>query len=173
MLTRRPHYSAGLALVEALIALAILASALLGILQMQLRTFADAESALRRAQALHLIDDLAERIRSNPDGFAQLGSYRSDWGAAAHPGVDCQEQFCGPNQLARWDLAQWKAEVALALPQGDATVFDPPDLPAGNAARMLAVLISWRIRNGDSFELAVPGPNCPTGHMCHLGHVQP
>ena len=173
MLTRNKHSLAGVALIESLIALAILASALLGLLYMQLRTAADAESALRRSQALQLIDDLAERIRSNPDGFAQLASYRSDWGTAPNPGVDCQAQFCGPDQLARWDLAQWKFNVARALPQGDATVFDPPDLPPGSAARMLGVLVSWQTRNGDSFELAIPGASCPAGHVCQFGHVHP
>lgn len=173
MLTCNKHSVAGVALIEALVALAILGGALLGLLYMQLRTAADAESALRRTQALHLIDDLAERIRSNPEGFAQLASYRSDWGTAPQAGVDCQEQFCGPDQLARWDLAQWKANVARALPQGDATVFDPPELPPGSAARMLGVLVSWRSRNGDSFELAVPGARCPAGHVCQFGHVQP
>ena len=67
---------AGLALLESLIALAILASALLGMLFVQLRTQADTESALRRAQALRLIDDLAERIQSNPGAPRYYRRYR-------------------------------------------------------------------------------------------------
>lgn len=173
MLTRDPRTQTGMALIEALVALAILAGTLLGLLYMQLRTVADTESALRRTQALHLIDDLAERIRSNPNGFAELASYRSDWGAAQAPGIDCESQSCGPDQLARWDLAQWRANVARALPQGDAAVFDPPGLPSGSPLRMLGVMVGWRTRSGDTFEVAVPGAICPTGHVCQFGHVQP
>lgn len=172
-LIRTRHRQAGMALIEALIALAILAGTLLGLLYMQLRTVADAESALRRTQALHLIDDLAARIRSNPNGFDELASYRSDWGAAQAPGIDCDAQYCGPGQLARWDLAQWRANVERALPQGDAAVFDPPELPSGTPPRMLSVMVGWRTRSGDSFEVAVPGAICPTGHVCQFGHVQP
>ena len=170
---RHKHPQVGVALIEALVALAILGGALLGLLFTQLRTAADAESALRRAQAIHLIDDLAERIRSNPKGFAVLPSYRSDWGTAPAPGIDCQAQFCDPEQLARWDVAQWKANVARALPQGDATIFDPRESPAGTPTRLLGVLVGWQTRSGDSFELAVPGASCPIGHACQFGHVQP
>jgi type IV pilus assembly protein PilV len=170
---QRMHRLAGVALLEALIALAILAGALLALLYMQLRTQADTESTLRRAQAMHLIDDLAERIRTNPSGFDELASYRSDWGTAPSPAIDCQTQSCGPAHLAQWDLSQWKANVAQSLPKGDAMVFDPPDLPPGTPRRMLAVMVGWHIRSGDSFELAVPGASCPTGHACQFGHVQP
>ena len=173
MLKRTGHWQMGAAMIEALVALAILAGTLLGLLYLQLRTVADTEGALRRMQALHLIDDLAERIRSNPNGFSELASYRSAWGAAPAPAVDCQAQFCGAGQLARWDLAEWKANVARALPEGDAVVFDPPGLPAGSPLRMLAVMVGWRTRNGDSFELAVPGALCPAGRACQFGHVQP
>ena len=173
MLMHDRHSQVGVALIEALVALALLAGVLLGLLYMQLQTAADAESALRRAQAIHLIDDLGERIRSNPKGIAVLPSYRSDWGSAPAPGIDCQAQSCDPDQLARWDLAQWKANVARALPQGDATIFDPRESPAGTPARLLGVLVGWQTRSGDSFELAVPGASCPTGHVCQFGHVQP
>ena len=172
-MTRRRHASRGVALLEALIALTILGASLLGLLYTHLRTMADTESALRQTQALHLIDDLAERIRSNPEGLRELGSYRSGWGPAAEPGVDCESQWCSPAQLARWDLARWKRNLALALPRGDATVFDPAELPAGATRRMLGVMVAWHSRLGESFEVSVPGASCPADHVCQFGHVQP
>lgn len=165
--------SAGIALIEALAAMAILAATLLGLLYMQLHTVADTEGALRRTQALHLIDDLAERIRSNPDGVAQLSSYRSGWGAAPAPETDCEKQACGTAQLARWDLAQWKTNVARTLPQGDAVVFEPPGAGSGTSPRMLSVLVGWQTRSADSFDVTVPGATCPPGHACQFGQVQP
>ena len=169
-LARRPS---GIVLLETLIALAILGGALLGLLYTQMRTLAATETSLRRTQAMHLIDDLAERIRSNPGGFGELGRYRSDWGAALTPDVDCEVRWCKPDELARWDLAQWKRNLSRALPQGDAKVFDPPGLPAGAPRRMLGVLVSWRSRLGEPFEISVPGASCPADHACQFGHVQP
>ncbi|MBS0340455.1 MAG: type IV pilus modification protein PilV [Proteobacteria bacterium] len=164
----------GAALLEALVTLAILAGALLALVYMQLRTQADTESALRRMQALHLIDDLAERVRANPQGFNQLAGYRTGWHTTPAADVDCEAQPCATEQLARWDLAQWKAEVARALPDGDATVFAPPEtLPTGSPWRLLGVMVAWRARNDDDFVLAVPGASCPTGLACQFGHVHP
>lgn len=165
---------AGIAMLEALVALAILAGTLLGLLYMHVRSLADAEGALRRTQALHLIDDLAERVRSNPDAIGQLPGYRSEWGAAPAFEVDCDAQACDPGQLAKWDLAQWKANVARALPQGDASIFEPAGLLPGTVARTLEVLVGWRTRTGNSFfELSVPGASCPDGNSCQFGHVGP
>jgi len=163
----------GIALLETLIALAILAGALLGLLYAQMRTLAATESALRRTQALGLIDDLAERIRANPSGLGEMGLYRIEWGAPPAPGVDCESRWCNPEELARWDLAQWKRNLARALPQGDAQVFDPPGLPAAAPRRMLGVMVGWHSRVGEEFEVSVPGATCPTGHVCQFGHVQP
>ena len=171
----RPHSRrlAGLALLESLVALAILASALLGILFVQLRTLADTESALRRTQALRLIDDLAERVQSNPGGFARLGDYRADWRTVVAAPADCELQWCDPSQLALWDLANWKSGVARTLPLGDAAVFDLPDAAAAQTRRALGVMVGWHASDGDTFELAVPGASCPAGLVCHFGHVQP
>lgn len=172
MLTPRRRLQ-GAALFEALVALAILAGTLLALLYMQLRAQADSESALRRMQALHLIDDLAERVRANPQGFDALAGYRIEWSANPAAQIDCEAQACAAAQLARWDLAQWKSEVARALPGGDAAVFDPPGTPAEAPPRLLGVMVAWRTRNGDDFGLAVPGASCPAGHACQFGHVHP
>ncbi|SFN15887.1 type IV pilus modification protein PilV [Variovorax sp. OV329] len=172
-LTLPSQRCSGVALLEAMIALAILGATLLGLLYMQVRTLADAENALRQTQALHLIDDLADRIRANPAGFRELGSYRSDWGPAPAPEADCEAQWCDPGQLARWDLAKWKRHLALALPQGNALVFDSPQLPPGDTRRMLGVMVAWHSRLGETFRVSVPGATCPASNACQFGHVQP
>lgn len=169
----KAHRASGIALLEAMIALAILGASLLGLIYLQLRTMADTENALRQTQALHLIDDLAERIRTNPAGPRELGDYRIGWGEAPAPEVDCEAQWCSPEQLARWDLARWKRNLALALPQGDATVFDPSQPGPGASRRMLGVMVAWHNRLGEGFEVSVPGATCPADKACQFGHVQP
>jgi len=164
---------AGIALLESLIALAILASALLGMPFVQLRTLAEAQGTMHRAQALRLIEDLGERIRSNPGGASELAAYRSDWGPVAAPAPDCEVQWCGPDALAQWDLRTWKARVAATLPQGDAAVFEQPGAASGQARRTLGVTIGWRSDGAEGAGATVPGSSCPSGLICHVGHVQP
>lgn len=167
---------AGIALLEALIALTLLSGTLLGLLYMQIRALAEAENALHRAQALHLIDDLGDRIRTNPAGFAALDRYVSDWDALPTAQVDCEARWCNADQLASWDLATWKGNITRALPQGKAAIFDVVDAAgeeAGRTRRMLGVMVAWHSREGESFEISVPGASCPAGLVCQFGHVQP
>lgn len=163
----------GIALLEALIASALVGATLLGLLHMQMRTLADSENALHRAQALHLIDDLGNRIRTNPAGFQALGSFTSAWGDSPAPDTDCQAQWCNPGQLAQWDLARWKKNIAHALPRGDATVFDVGDPGARASRRTLGVMVAWHSRTGERFEISVSGASCPGGLVCQFGYVQP
>lgn len=170
---KRGRSSRGVALLEALIALALLSGVLLALLYTQLRMQADSESALRRSQALHLIDDLGERIRANPGGAAQLVNYRSDWGAAPAPDADCEAQPCSPVQLALWDISRWKGNVSRVLPNGDALVFAPPSPPDSVPGLFLGVMVGWTIRTDEGPRPGVPGATCPKRHACQFGHVHP
>ena len=122
-----PHLSrqAGLTLLESLVAVAILAVAVLGMLGMlgaQLRTLADTQTSVRRAQAVRLIEDFAERIKTHSDGFRRLDAYVTDWDAMpAAP--DCQTIACDPATLVQWDLAVWKQAITTTLPLGQSSVF--------------------------------------------------
>ena len=52
----RPTSSQGFALLEALVALLVVALGLLGILGLQMRTLADTQNGVRQAQAIRLIE---------------------------------------------------------------------------------------------------------------------
>ena len=75
----------GITLVESLVAIVVMALGVLGILGVQMRTLADTQTSVRRAQAVRLIEDLSERIRANPGGLSQLASYVMDQPAPAAP----------------------------------------------------------------------------------------
>ena len=183
---RRQH---GVALLEALVAILLLAVGVLGVLGVQLRTLADTQTGVRRAQAVRAIEDLAERIRSNPDGFGQLraGNYLSGWSAVGATDNTCGARPCGPAELARWDVMQWKSALATALPKGRANVFASADEggDAGNR-RQLGVMIGWRKNEranpsadepGDVYSapcrVSGAGIECPEDLICHLVYVQP
>jgi type IV pilus assembly protein PilV len=180
-----------------MIAIVLVALGVLGILGVQLRTLADTQTTVRRAQAIRLIEDLSERIKSNPSALAAgvLERYEVDWGAV--PGVvpSCAAApGCGPADMARADIAQWKATVAATMPLGDAAVFAVAAGGANNVRTQLAVMISWREnerRRGNetaeeiaAYKMPFTVPPVATGAgtasvackadtICHLQYLQP
>jgi type IV pilus assembly protein PilV len=164
----------GVSLIESLVATTILAIGSLGLLTVQIRTLAETQTSVHRAQAVRAIEDLAERIKANPDGFGQLriGAYASPWDATPIAA-------CSPAELARSDIAQWRKTIARTLPLGQAKVFTDESVAAADR-RQLGVMVGWRAneRTGDGvspFDLKVDaaGVACPEGLICHLVYVQP
>lgn len=175
----------GITLIESLVALVVSAVALFGILGVQMRTLVDTQSSARRAQAVRLIEDLAERMQSNPDALNNLSTF-----ASTPPSVSaCAASACTPAQLAGYDIKQWRDEVAQNLPGGQAQVF----IPHGGA-RQVGVIIGWREGDynldgkartaSEASALATPFQvsatasdgstlQCPAGLVCHLQYVQP
>ncbi len=181
----------GITLLESLVSILILAVGVLGLLGVQLRTLAETQTGVKRAQAIRAIEDLGERAKSNPGGFAQLANYVADWDdmTGAEPAQDCKSAACTPSQLARRDLWEWKNNVAQNLSLGQAMVFLSSDEDANNR-RQLGVMVGWRAnerrREGISDDghksytapFAMPATGaasatCPDGLICHLAYVQP
>jgi type IV pilus assembly protein PilV len=175
----------GVSLLESLVALSILAIAILGLLAVQWRTLAHAGQSLRRAQAVQLAADLAGRLRSNPIAQAQLNAYASSWGVRPTPPPKaCDQAACNAAELARWDIARWRANVADTLPQGDAATFVLSGQTGPAHTRQLGVMIGWRQSSEPDDDspaahlLLQPATgsaatDCPSGLHCHLVHVQP
>ena len=184
----------GITLLESLVSLLILAIAVLGQLGVQLRTQAETQTGVRRAQAIRLTEDFAERIKSNPEGFAQLASGRFDsgWNSSPTPVNDCRTVPCTAQDLAAWDVATWKKAVKETLPLGQASISasteeaaEAASAGAAAARRQLGVMVAWRANERfDTDEYAGPlsvqvddrngaGASCPAGLVCHLAYVQP
>lgn len=180
----------GITLVESLVAIVVMALGVLGILGTQMRTLADTQTGVRRAQAVRLIEDLSERIRVNPTGQSQLANYViGSAEPAAPPGTvelaalrtlqnSCTTSACTGAQLAARDRALWLATVQQTLPQGHAQVF----LVVGENAvdrRQLGVMVSWR--ENEKAKVDVPqassalsgGVKCPANRSCHVQFIQP
>lgn len=184
----------GVTLLESMIAIVLVALGVLGILGVQLRTLADTQTAVRRAQAIRLIEDLGERIKANPTSLtaAVLANYAA---AASDPSPDCASG-CGPAAMALADIAQWKANVAATMPLGEATVFIVAPGATTNVRPQLGVMVAWREnerqREGATAaeKLAYKTPfatdtvttgastgttsvSCPADRICHLQYLQP
>ena len=111
----RVHRQRGVSIVEALVALLVLSVGMLGIAVMYLESVRANRTALSRTLAIHLVNDMADRIRSNRMG---RGTYALTFGTAPPTKVDCASADCTPDKLASYDMNEWYTAVMNALPSG-------------------------------------------------------
>lgn len=191
MLTRQ----AGATLLEAMIALFLVAFGVLAMAGMQIRTLNETRNSAARNTAAQMTSDLLDRILANNVAVAQGNStspYRTSWGTPATPAVDCRTAVCNSQQLAQFDLWQWKTALAEQLPEGDGQVF-----VSTTDTAQLGVLLRWRrimarqestsstatqqlFVNADEVKdglgnsgTGVASIACSTGYICHLTYLRP
>lgn len=96
----------GFSLIELLIAVVIMAVGILGVAGLQVESLQQNRSALYRAEAVQLANDLIDRIRVNK-GIV----YTSLIDAPPPAATDCEVSTCTPSQMANYDIAQWKCSI--------------------------------------------------------------
>lgn len=121
-----PSRQSGVAMMESLMAMTMLLVGLLGIVGLQAKTHTSNFEAYQRAQAMLLLDDMVNRIRSNryaADCFAVTGAggvpYLGTDGADHRGNTDCtaivgtaQTRAIAEQGMADWDqLLQGASEV--------------------------------------------------------------
>ncbi len=127
----------GVGLLEVLIAMLILGIGMLGMMGLQSESIRYNHNAALRARAAMMASDMMDRIRANEDHAQNSSSYTTTIGTATG---DCTTDWpdtcegssknCSPAQLAGWDIAQWKHQLACQLPAGDGAI-SFTDAPAG------------------------------------------
>lgn len=125
----------GFTIVEALVALVILAVGMLGIASLYVTTLRASGSAASRMQAINLASDLGDRIRANRTAEAAYA------GAAAANGTTCigAAATCTPEQMAAHDLFVWQAAIQAALPGGAGAVA----VDAGANPTTYQISVTW------------------------------
>ncbi|MDD2685618.1 MAG: type IV pilus modification protein PilV [Gallionella sp.] len=108
----------GFSMLEVLITLVIIATALLGTAGLQAYALKSGQSSQLRNQAIFLASDIAERMEANKAG-AVAGNYTlaATSSVSVAPAVDCSNTSCDPSELAAWDVFQWESNFATLLPQ--------------------------------------------------------
>ncbi len=179
----------GITLIESLIALVVAALGILGVVGVQMRTLVDTQASVNRGYAISLIDDLAERIQTNPDALNNLPTYTTSPTSA----TDCTTTACDPAALATYDIKSWRDQVSTTLPGSQAIVFVPQ-----GGSRQLGVLIGWadkhysqtgaslsasdvtaldaelmKIIPANTKDSTGAAVSCPDGLICHLQYIQP
>lgn len=140
----------GFTLVETLVALSILLTGLAGAAAVLLRTVQQERESGHRRAALRLAASMADQLRTvrRPDGRAAFSITGTDPAAACagDPGN------CAAELAAGRLLAEWTADVLLALPQGAAAAVAVPD--PSHAQYLIA--IEWPSAGGGSQHLELP-----------------
>src|SRR6218665_2182419 len=96
----------GVSLIEALVALLVLALGIMGMAGIQTRTLVESRTTNARAFAVQLADDLLDRMQANAAIRINppiTSPYLAAWGAQAAAPVDCFTAACTGPQLAAFD----------------------------------------------------------------------
>lgn len=114
----------GFSLLEALIALLVLAVGLLGIASMQAASvYATHVGALKGLAAVEA-QSIAAAMTANPDAFPPGGTYpynTSDAYGVSYT-LNCSTASCATDEMADYDLAQWGQELRNDLPDGNGAI---------------------------------------------------
>jgi len=125
----------GFTIVEALVALVVLAVGMLGIAGLYVTTLRSGSSAIYRTQAINLATDMADRIRANRNAniaYLNAAANNNCFGAAA-------TADCTPAQMAANDLLLWNAQLAQLLPSGTGTV----GVVGASAPYTYTITVTW------------------------------
>ena len=169
----------GIALIEALIAILVIAIGILGVLGVQMRTLSDTQTGVRRAQAIRLIEDFSDRLKANPNAMHNIDKYTTSWNDKPAISKNCTTNACDNSELAQFELSQWKTSVNQLLPGGRAAIFVSEVKPSPDNRRELGVMISWRknekTNDADYLQEINAASNgsvaCEQGRTCHLQFI--
>lgn len=102
----------GFTLIEVLITIVILAIGLLGLAGLQMTSLNNQLEAYQRAQAVLLLDEMANRIRVNTVA-ARAGAYADTTAGSEHGLADPDDEICsGLANAALQDVCDWNAALA-------------------------------------------------------------
>jgi type IV pilus assembly protein PilV len=142
--------NAGFALVNALIAAAVLAIGLLGNAAMLVHSLQTSRLALQHTQAVALAADMADRLRAN--SFAGAAFALAPGAILDAPATPCATvSQCSPQQVATLELYLWQRAVLRELPDPQTAIAVSPD--ATNALNLYTITIRWT-QSGDAAAAA-------------------
>lgn len=175
----RCREAAGFTMLEALVAIVVLAFGVLGVANLLVKSFRFAQQSSYDIVALQIANDMADRMRAN-DALTRAGAYdKFDTSNGAPAIADNANPYvtpctgdaktCAP-LTAAFDQAEWARMIAANLPKGravvcrDATAFNLDTGydwgcamgPGGATATPLVVKIGWVSRFADTGGTDVP-----------------
>lgn len=133
-------------MLEILITLVIVATALLGTAGLQVYAMRVNQSGQFRNQAVFLASDIAERMEANK-AAAVAGNYvLASTSVSSVAATDCAAAACNSTNLASWDISQWGIAIANLLPQATWKI---TRTTTGNPSTY-EIVIGWTDRRTDT-----------------------
>lgn len=137
--TKIRRHNQGFTFVELLVAVVVMSIGVLGVAALQAISLQQNRSALFRAEASQLANDLLDRIRANPSATYAPVTFASGPPSAS----DCYTVNCSVAQMATFDISSWKCQLDSTDADGDtygicATLGISSSLPEGAGAVTLA-----------------------------------
>ncbi len=128
----------GVALLEVMISVLILAIGLIGLAKLQVTSLKHNESAYLRSQASVLASDILDSMRANR-AAAQAGNY--NFAVSDTPPAT-------PSTIAQQDLVDWLSNIGTFLPTGSGGLIacadsDGADALTCSSGSMYTVTVSW------------------------------
>lgn len=123
----------GMTLVEVLVTLVLISVGLLGVAALQLTTLRNNQEAYVRTQASILAGYILDRIRANPQGFANDEYSNIDFNGTGAAGT-----------ISGADLERWQAEIDRMLPGGAENAAGRLERVPGT--NLITVTIRWSER---------------------------
>jgi len=114
--SRGKQQSKGFSIIELLIAVLVMAVGILGIAGLQVISLQQNRSALFRAEATQMSNDIMDRIRANPTAIYAPVLIGAVPDSSAR---DCNSLECTPPQMAGFDIASWKCALNPENTDGD------------------------------------------------------
>lgn len=139
----------GFTLLEVMVAMIILSVGVLGMAGLQGTALQSTNAAYMRTVATNQLYDMAERIRSNQQGFTngEYGGLTSSSTVAS-----CSSARCSSKQVAILDFNDWNTETALRLPSGTGVI--------KSVAGILVINIRWDQQHVGKTAMSNGSPNC-------------
>jgi type IV pilus assembly protein PilV len=101
------HWQKGFSLIEVLVAVLIVAVGILGVAGLQVVSLQQNRSALLRAEALQIGNDILDRMRANP-----LTDYAPvELNDVPSTATNCVTDNCNRAEMAEYDISQWKCSI--------------------------------------------------------------
>jgi type IV pilus assembly protein PilV len=139
---------AGFSIMEGMITLLVVSVGLLGLAGLQNKGIQFNQVGYMRTQAALVANDIADRMRANWQAALNT-DYDIAFGEQAATAPNCSTQNCTQDQLAKYDVEQWKNTMKANLPGGDGSINLNAAIPS------VTITVYW-----DELRANVSGTGC-------------